>query len=118
MSRTKPPLPSDPSPSPLPTPSSTQSFWHSQPSPLLTAHRSTRNLPEKADVVIIGSGMTGAGVAHHLLNDTSTSGNGTGRQDGKEGKGLSVVMLEAREACWGATGRVSCINPYIRRLTI
>lgn len=79
---------------PLPTLKSTASFWHSEPSPLLTAHRSTRELPSHADVVIIGSGMTGASVAHHLLND------------GDKHEKLNVVMLEAREACWGATGRV------------
>ncbi|KAF2482818.1 FAD dependent oxidoreductase-domain-containing protein [Neohortaea acidophila] len=84
-----------PRPSAPPTTHSTNSFWHSEPSALLTGHRSTRDLPRTADVVIIGSGITGASVAHHLL--TSTHGEGK--------KGQSVVMLEAREACWGATGR-------------
>lgn len=42
--------------------------------------------------------MTGASVAHHLLNDTHGDSQG-------EQKYPSVVMLEAREACWGATGR-------------
>lgn len=46
--------------------------------------------------------MTGASVAHHLLNDQNTVG--------QPGNRLSVVMLEAREACWGATGRVCCMN--------
>ena len=106
MSRTKPPLPDDPSPCPLPTPTSTSSFWHSEPSALLTAHRSTRDLPKEADVVIVGSGMTGASVAHHLLNGDRSSGSGqSGSPEGR--KKLNVVMLEAREACWGATGRVS-----------
>lgn len=107
MSRNKPALPADPSPCPLPTASSTHSFWHSEPSPLLTAHRSTRNLPERADVVIVGSGMTGASVAHHLLNDESAlAGSDGGDENGNDDDRLSVVMLEAREACWGATGRV------------
>lgn len=78
----------------LPNPTSTASFWHAQPSKLLLGHRTTEHLPTKADVVIIGSGITGAFAAHHLSNDA-------------RGKGLDVVMLEAREACWGATGRVS-----------
>ena len=82
----------------LPSPESTNSFWHSQPSALLKGHRSTRELPGIADVVIIGSGMTGASVAHHLLAN-----------DGRQKDGASVVMLEAREACWGATGRV-CLS--------
>ncbi|KAK3075793.1 hypothetical protein LTR53_000618 [Teratosphaeriaceae sp. CCFEE 6253] len=96
MSRQHPALPRQHSAAGLPSEVSSHSFWHSQPSPLLTAHRSTRNLPQTADVVVIGSGITGASAAHHLLtsskNDTHSSG-------------LKVVMLEAREACWGATGR-------------
>ncbi|KAH9845411.1 FAD dependent oxidoreductase [Teratosphaeria destructans] len=94
MSREHPSLPRPRQPAGLPSEKSTLSFWHTQPSPLLTGHRSTRNLPESADVVIIGSGISGASIAHHLLTSTvSTS------------KRLDVVMLEAREACWGATGR-------------
>jgi len=93
MSREHPELPRQRAACNLPSETSTKSFWHSQPSPLLTAHRSTRNLPSHADVVIVGSGITGASIAHHLF------------EDGK-GEGLDVVMLEAREACWGATGRV------------
>ena len=89
----------DSSPCPLPSKDSTQSFWHSQPSVLLKGHRSTRNLPQTADVVIIGSGITGTSVAYNLL---------TSFENGNDEKGPSVVMLEAREACWGATGRV-CI---------
>nr|POF22148.1 putative oxidoreductase ordl [Quercus suber] len=91
-----------PEPAGLPTAESTKSFWHTQPSTLLMGHRSTRNLPPTADVVIIGSGITGASVAHHFLNDDSHGGSTRG---GATGKGPSVVMLEAREACWGATGR-------------
>jgi len=93
-------------PCPLPTPDSTASFWHTEPSPLLLGHRSTRNLPQKADVVIIGSGITGASVAHHLLNNDDE--NGSARD------GLKIVMLEAREACWGATGRVSTISLLLK----
>ena len=85
---------------PLPTPKSTDSFWHTEPSPLLLGHRSTRKLPSYADVVVIGSGITGTSVAHHLLQDR-------GKRDGKA---PSVLMLEAREACWGATGRVRLSN--------
>lgn len=91
---------------PLPAPVSTASFWHTEPSPLLLGHRSTRQLPEKADVVVIGSGITGASVAWHLLGgESGTVDGGKGNEDGP-----SVVMLEAREACWGATGRVSVIS--------
>jgi hypothetical protein len=78
----------------LPNPESTSSFWHSQPASVLVGHRSTRDLPKTCDVAVIGSGMTGTSIAHHLLNNDNH-------------KPLKVVMLEAREACWGATGRVS-----------
>ncbi len=91
-------------PASLPSEKSTNSFWHSEPSPLLKGHRTTRGLPETADVVIIGSGLTGASVAYHLL-----SKNGTAAQHkpfDPQSDNLKVVMLEAREACWGATGRV------------
>jgi hypothetical protein len=88
----------------LPHPTSTASFWHSRPSPLLVGHRSTRELPKTADVVIIGSGMTGASVAYHLL----TSPHRSESCDVKAIEDVTVVMLEAREACWGATGRVCC----------
>lgn len=78
----------------LPTPNSTKSFWHSEPSEILLGHRTTSSLPTKTDVVIIGSGISGAFAAHWLRED-------------ENGKSLDIVMLEAREACWGATGRVS-----------
>lgn len=78
----------------LPCPNPTKSFWHSEPSKILLGHRTTAELPSKTDVVIIGSGISGVCAAHYLREDA-------------RGKGLNVVMLEAREACWGATGRVS-----------
>lgn len=84
-------------PASLPSENPSESFWHTQPSPLLLGHRTTRDLPTEADVVIIGSGITGASVAHHLLD----------HEEGVFVDGHDVVMLEAREACWGATGRVS-----------
>lgn len=48
-------------------------------------------LPETADVVIIGSGLSGGVTAHSLLNSSDRPG--------------SVVVLEAREICSGASGR-------------
>ncbi|KAK1829048.1 putative fad dependent oxidoreductase [Podospora conica] len=78
----------------LPVPNPSRSFWHSEPSATLLGHRTTEELPETADVVVVGSGITGAFAAWFLKN-----GVGGGE------KGESVVMLEAREACWGATGR-------------
>jgi cysteine synthase len=79
-------------PAGLPVDNPTQSYWHKEPSQKLLGHRTTEELPRSTDVVIVGSGITGAFAAHFL----------------KEQKpDLNVVMLEAREACWGATGRVS-----------
>ncbi|VDB87418.1 unnamed protein product [Peniophora sp. CBMAI 1063] len=68
------------------------SFWLQgfRSSPLL-GHRTTESLPSNADVTIIGSGISGASLAYFLL---------TGPNPPK-----SVTMLEAREACYGATGR-------------
>ncbi|TVY29242.1 putative oxidoreductase [Lachnellula hyalina] len=76
----------------LPTADSTKSYWHRDPSKVLFGHRTTPSLPTKADVVIIGSGISGASAAHFL-------------HENDKGKDLDIVMLEAREACWGATGR-------------
>jgi heterodisulfide reductase subunit A-like polyferredoxin len=78
----------------LPTPTSSNSFWHSEPNQFLLGHRTTEDLPAEADVVIVGSGITGTSAARYLSEDDRA-------------KGKSVVLLEAREACWGATGRVS-----------
>lgn len=93
-----PPTPSDPhnpKPAPLPVPNPSKSFWHSEPSKFLLGHRTTDELPGEADVVIVGSGITGANAARFLIE-------GIGEKEKKK-----VVMVEAREACWGATGRVS-----------
>lgn len=78
----------------LPTPTSTNSFWHSEPNAFLIGHHTTDELPSEADIVIVGSGITGTSAARYLSDDP--------RAENK-----SVVLLEAREACWGATGRVS-----------
>ncbi|KAF1835648.1 FAD dependent oxidoreductase [Decorospora gaudefroyi] len=76
----------------LPTPTSTNSFWHTEPDAFLRGHRTTEALPAEADIVIVGSGITGASAARYLAEDERASGK-------------SIVLLEAREACWGATGR-------------
>lgn len=86
-------------PAGLPSRNPSASYWLHDPSPALLGHRGTPDLPDSADVVVVGSGITGAFAARFLME----AGVGLG---GEEGKG--VVMLEAREACSGATGRVSC----------
>ncbi|WWC86544.1 uncharacterized protein L201_001421 [Kwoniella dendrophila CBS 6074] len=58
--------------------------------PLLN-HRTTEELPKTADVVVIGSGITGSLTALSLLQSSNPP--------------KSVVLLEARELCSGATGR-------------
>ncbi|KAK1488300.1 FAD dependent oxidoreductase [Colletotrichum cuscutae] len=80
----------------LPSAKSTASYWHREPSKTLLGHRTTRDLPPTADVVVVGSGITGAFAAKELLE---RAGAGAG------GEGKRVVLLEAREVCWGATGR-------------
>ena len=77
----------------LPSEKSTTSFWHSEPSHFLLDHHTTSEVPAYADIVIVGSGITGTSAARYLAED--------GRAEGQ-----SVLMLDAREACWGATGRV------------
>lgn len=85
----------------LPSVESTTSFWHSEPSQFLLGHRTTPELPTLADVVIVGSGITAASAARFLGED-------------ERSKGLSILMLEAREVCWGATGRVrSFLSPSV-----
>ncbi|KAI0050122.1 FAD dependent oxidoreductase [Auriscalpium vulgare] len=74
----------------LPVDNPTTSFWTVPASPLATRQDT---LPPHVDVAIIGSGITGTACARALL----------ARQC--DGAPLSVVMLEARETCSGATGR-------------
>lgn len=73
----------------LPKPNPTLSYWQDPPA-AVSNHRSSPDLPAKSPIVILGSGITGATAAFFLLNHPSPP---------------SVVMLEARTACSGATGR-------------
>jgi hypothetical protein len=77
-------------PCPLPPKHSTASLWHSEP--VLQGHRTTADLPNHAEYIVIGSGITGTSALRYLV------------EAGIKGP---ILMLEAREACWGATGRVS-----------
>ncbi|KAK5105867.1 hypothetical protein LTR62_001954 [Meristemomyces frigidus] len=77
---------------PFPTAQSTSPYWRNDVKPI-DAHRSTKCLPSRADIVIIGAGYAGASIAHHLIE----------RYDEKALP--SIVILEAREACSGASGR-------------
>ncbi|ESZ89547.1 FAD dependent oxidoreductase superfamily [Sclerotinia borealis F-4128] len=81
---------------PTPAKDSTEPFWHSERHPLHD-HRSTEVLPdnEVIDVVIIGAGYAGVAMAYNLVKDETTN----------NGHKLSVMILEARSVCSGATGR-------------
>lgn len=78
---------------PFPTVNPTEPFWR-QELHQLDNHRSTEQLPESADIVVIGAGYAGASLAHHLLDKQM-----------RKGQEVSIVILEARGACSGATGR-------------
>ncbi|KAJ7837125.1 DAO-domain-containing protein [Mycena leptocephala] len=68
------------------------SYWlqNVRASPLLD-HRTTEELPKSAEIVIIGSGMSGTLIAYELLTRPNPP--------------KSIMILEARELCSGATGR-------------
>ncbi|KAF1991207.1 FAD dependent oxidoreductase superfamily protein [Aulographum hederae CBS 113979] len=75
----------------FPVPQPTTSYWQIPPHPLAN-HRTTPCLPTSStlDYIIIGSGLSGAAVAHKLLS-----------HDPKR----SILMLEARTAASAASGR-------------
>ncbi|ORY28951.1 FAD dependent oxidoreductase [Naematelia encephala] len=69
-----------------------RSYWQrSVGDESLLHHGREDSLPDSADVVIIGSGLSGATTAYHLLS--------------AEARPRTVVCLEARELCSGASGR-------------
>lgn len=78
----------------LPVPNSTASYWRSEPH-RLDEYRSTEQLPSQADIVIIGTGIAGVSTAYHLLD----------REDNDDAPQPSILLLEARQVCSGATGR-------------
>ena len=80
----------------FPHPKPTLSFWlqGTRNNPLI-GHRTTEDIPNEADVVIIGAGMSGVATAYHVLKGHDPAKGGLPR----------VVILEAREVCYGATGR-------------
>ncbi|KAI1391455.1 FAD dependent oxidoreductase [Hypoxylon trugodes] len=77
---------------PYPVPNATVPYWRTELHEL-DSHRSTEELPEKQDIIIVGAGFAGASIAHYLLKESPTS------------ERPSITILEAREACSGATGR-------------
>ncbi|KAI0171608.1 FAD dependent oxidoreductase-domain-containing protein [Pestalotiopsis sp. NC0098] len=72
----------------VPSQNPTQSYWQHIPHRL--AETQSPILPKEADIVVIGSGITGASVTKTLLEANPS---------------LRVVIFEARTLCSGATGR-------------
>ncbi|KIW46518.1 uncharacterized protein PV06_02186 [Exophiala oligosperma] len=87
----------------LPQPKPTVSSWQVPSHPAVGSAQS-KVLPRTTDFLIIGSGITGLGVAKTLLEDP-TSGSKT------------VTVLDARGLCSGATGRNGgqLVKPYALR---
>ncbi len=79
-------------------------FWTIPASPI-ARHGETSPLPRDAvDVVVIGSGITGTAIAKTLIEfvsepDENEAGDKSRRRD------IRVVMIDARDACSGSTGR-------------
>lgn len=82
------------SPSHPPHQNPLQSFWTKNYSSPLTNANSATQLPSSADIVIIGSGITGSTAAAKLVESLIS-----------RKVGAKIVVLEAREFCSGATGR-------------
>lgn len=76
----------------LPVPNPTKPYWRTELH-RLDSHRSTPELPTTCDTLIIGAGLSGVSVAYHLSRDSAP------------GRSPSIVLLEARQVCSGATGR-------------
>ncbi|KZP00147.1 FAD dependent oxidoreductase [Calocera viscosa TUFC12733] len=90
--------PAGPGTSSLPHPNPTHSFWtHSTPDANpLAKEGSNAPLPPVVDVAIIGSGISGIGVAYHLAELL---------KKGQIRKPITIAVFEARDFCAGATGR-------------
>ena len=73
----------------LPPANPTLPYWQDPPSKLAN-HRTTPDIPACVNIVIVGSGITGALLAYNILDQPNPP---------------SVLLLEARTACSGATGR-------------
>jgi hypothetical protein len=70
------------------------SFWQQSPNFPNLVNCKSEVLADTADIIIIGSGITGASAAYTILNECK-----------EMGVQKRVIMLEARETCSGATGR-------------
>lgn len=82
----------------LPVNDATLPYWRTEPH-ALDEHCTTEKLPTKCDIAIIGAGMTGISTAYHISKLAGVDQP-------------SVVILEARQLCSGATGR-NGVGPMI-----
>lgn len=91
----------------LPVANPTTSYWQAEASTsALHDHGRDAQLPDKAtvvDVAIVGSGISGAVAAYMLQRGGNVGKRGEGRPSRQ--RAPSIAMLEARQACSGATGR-------------
>ncbi|KAL2820521.1 phosphoenolpyruvate phosphomutase-domain-containing protein [Aspergillus cavernicola] len=78
----------------LPVENSTEPFWRTEPHQL-DELRTTPELPQQSDIVIIGAGYSGISLAYHLYKQLS---NGDQPYP-------AITVVEARQICSGATGR-------------
>lgn len=81
-------------PAGFPVENPTTPFWRTELHPLDDL-RTTPELPQQSDIVIIGAGYAGVSIAYHLLK----------QQDRQGQPHPSITVLEARQICSGATGR-------------
>lgn len=79
----------------LPAARPTRAFWQRDPPFEALVKAQSAALPEAAELVVVGSGMSGAAAAWAALRWGGSSSSSSGR----------VVVLDARELCSGATGR-------------
>jgi hypothetical protein len=73
----------------LPREGPTVSYWQDPPDGIANL-RCTEDLPTETDIVIVGSGISGATIALNLLEEFPNK---------------KIVLLEARQAASGASGR-------------
>lgn len=83
----------------LPAEKPTLPFWRTELHDL-DSFRSTELLPSECDTLVIGAGYAGVSTLYHLL-DSSHAPDPS-----------KIVLLEAREACSGASGRNG--KPFLR----
>jgi hypothetical protein len=83
--------PTEPQKQIIPVDNATVPYWRTELH-ALDEHRTTEELPKECDIAIVGAGMTGIATAYHI---SKLAGDDI----------PSVVILEARQLCSGATGR-------------